>query len=108
MIFLDSSDPKEIKDITAWGVLSGITTNPLIIAKEAGNVDLEKRIREIIAVLLKTLAVLMCAVGGILLGVTIWALAGSSFPTLAFAFAALSFVCAAVVWWGSNVLIEGP
>ena len=50
MIFLDSSDPKEIKDITAWGVLSGITTNPLIIAKEAGNVDLEKRIREIIAV----------------------------------------------------------
>jgi transaldolase len=50
MIFLDSSDPKEIKDITAWGVLSGITTNPLIIAKEAGNVDLEKRIKEIIAV----------------------------------------------------------
>ena len=50
----------------------------------------------------------MCAVGGILLGVTIWALAGSSFPTLAFAFAVLSFVCAAVVWWGSNELIEGP
>jgi transaldolase len=50
MIFLDSSDPKEIKDIGAWGVLSGITTNPLIIAKEAGNVDLEKRIKEIIAV----------------------------------------------------------
>ena len=50
MIFLDSSDPKEIRDITAWGVLSGITTNPLIIAKEAGNVDLEKRIKEIIEV----------------------------------------------------------
>jgi transaldolase len=50
MIFLDSSDPKEIKDITAWGVLSGITTNPLIIAKEGGNVDLEKRIKEIIEV----------------------------------------------------------
>jgi transaldolase len=50
MIFLDSSDPKEIKDIGAWGVLSGITTNPLIIAKEAGNVDLEKRIKEIIEV----------------------------------------------------------
>jgi transaldolase len=50
MIFLDSSDPKEIKDISAWGVLSGITTNPLIIAKEGGNVDLEKRIKEIIAV----------------------------------------------------------
>src|SRR5678815_882897 len=26
MIFLDSSDPKEIKSITAWGVLSGVTT----------------------------------------------------------------------------------
>jgi transaldolase len=50
MIFLDSSDPKEIKDIGAWGVLSGITTNPLIIAKEAGNVDLEKRIKEIVEV----------------------------------------------------------
>ena len=34
-IFIDSSDPKEIKDLFAWGVLSGVTTNPLIIAKEA-------------------------------------------------------------------------
>jgi transaldolase len=50
MIFLDSSDPKEVKEISAWGVLSGITTNPLIIAKEAGNVDLETRIKEVIAV----------------------------------------------------------
>jgi transaldolase len=50
MIFLDSSDPKEIKDISAWGILSGITTNPLIIAKEGGNVDLETRIREVVAV----------------------------------------------------------
>jgi transaldolase len=50
MIFLDSSDPKEIKDISAWGVLSGITTNPLIIAKEGGNVDLETRIKEVIEV----------------------------------------------------------
>lgn len=47
MLFLDSSDPKEIKDIYAWGVISGVTTNPLIISKEAGNVDLEKRIREV-------------------------------------------------------------
>jgi transaldolase len=50
MIFLDSSDPKEIKDISAWGIVSGVTTNPLIIAKEAGNVDLETRIKEVIAV----------------------------------------------------------
>jgi transaldolase len=50
MIFLDSSDPKEIKDISAWGVLAGVTTNPLIIARECGNIDLEKRIKEIIEV----------------------------------------------------------
>lgn len=50
MIFLDCSDPKEVKEISAWGVLSGITTNPLIIAKEGGNVDLETRIKEVIEV----------------------------------------------------------
>ena len=49
MLFLDSSDPREIKDIFAWGVVKGVTTNPLIIAREAGNVDLEQRIREVIA-----------------------------------------------------------
>jgi transaldolase len=50
MFFLDSSEPKEIKDIFAWGIVSGVTTNPLIIAREAGNVDLGERIREVIAV----------------------------------------------------------
>lgn len=50
MLFLDSSDPKEIQEISSWGVLSGVTTNPLIISREAGNVDLEQRIREIIEV----------------------------------------------------------
>ncbi|HEY8041407.1 MAG TPA: transaldolase family protein [Polyangiaceae bacterium] len=49
-IFIDSSDPKEIKDLFAWGVLSGVTTNPLIIAKEAPDADLQERIREVIAV----------------------------------------------------------
>src|SRR2546425_8577147 len=48
MLFLDSSDPKEIKDIFAWGVVCGVTTNPLILAREAAGVDLEKRIREVI------------------------------------------------------------
>src|SRR6187551_2031013 len=42
MFFLDSSDPKEIKDIFAWGVVSGVTTNPLILALEA-------RIRDVVA-----------------------------------------------------------
>ena len=50
MLFLDSSDPKEIKEIMAWGVISGITTNPLIISREAGNVDLKQRIAEVCAV----------------------------------------------------------
>jgi transaldolase len=50
LFFLDSSDPKEVKDICAWGVISGVTTNPLIIVKEGGNVDLETRIRQVIEV----------------------------------------------------------
>src|SRR5215471_13147208 len=49
-IFIDSSDPKEIKELFSWGVLSGVTTNPLIIAKEAPDADLGERIREIIKV----------------------------------------------------------
>jgi transaldolase len=49
-IFIDSSDPKEIKDLYAWGVISGVTTNPLIISKEAPDADLGERIREILAV----------------------------------------------------------
>jgi transaldolase len=49
-IFIDSSDPKEIKDLYAWGVLSGVTTNPLIISKEAPDADLGERIREILSV----------------------------------------------------------
>src|ERR1700685_3815558 len=49
-IFIDSSDPKEIKDLFAWGVLSGVTTNPLIIAKEAPDADLGERIREVLGV----------------------------------------------------------
>lgn len=50
MLFLDSSDPAEIKEISSWGVLSGVTTNPLIISREAGDVDLEQRIHEVIKV----------------------------------------------------------
>ncbi|MGO8995330.1 MAG: transaldolase family protein [Polyangiaceae bacterium] len=49
-IFIDSSDPKEIKDLYAWGVISGVTTNPLIIAKEAPDAILSERIREVLAV----------------------------------------------------------
>src|SRR5690349_3061834 len=48
MFFLDSSDPKEIRDIFAWGVVSGVTTNPLILAREAGAADLGKRIHAVL------------------------------------------------------------
>ena len=50
MLFVDSTDPKEIEEIFAWGIASGVTTNPLIFAREAGEADLEQRIREVIAV----------------------------------------------------------
>lgn len=49
MFFLDSSDPREITDIFAWGVVAGVTTNPLILAREAAKVDLEERIRAVVA-----------------------------------------------------------
>jgi transaldolase len=46
-LFLDSSEPQEIKELFSWGVVSGVTTNPLILAREAGDVDLQERIREV-------------------------------------------------------------
>ena len=49
MLFLDSSDPKEIRDLGAWGVIAGITTNPLILAREAGKADLQERITAVVA-----------------------------------------------------------
>jgi transaldolase len=49
MFFLDSSDPVEIADIFAWGVVSGVTTNPLILAREAGSADLRQRIHDVLA-----------------------------------------------------------
>jgi len=49
MFFLDSSEPNEIRELFAWGVLSGVTTNPLILSREAATADLETRIREVIA-----------------------------------------------------------
>jgi transaldolase len=49
-LFIDSSDPVEIQELFGWGVLSGVTTNPLIISREAPDADLGERIRQIIAV----------------------------------------------------------
>ena len=47
MLFLDSSDPDEIRALFAWGVLTGVTTNPLILSREAPDADLETRIRAV-------------------------------------------------------------
>jgi transaldolase len=49
-LFIDSSDPKEIKDLYAWGCLTGVTTNPLIIAREKPDAALAEVIHEILAV----------------------------------------------------------
>ena len=49
-LFVDSSNPGEIKDLFAWGVLSGVTTNPLIISREQPDADLTEVIHEILAV----------------------------------------------------------
>jgi transaldolase len=47
-IFLDTASLKEIKDAASLGVVDGITTNPSLLAKEAG--DPEAILREICAV----------------------------------------------------------
>jgi transaldolase len=50
MLFLDSSDPREVRELFRWGVLSGVTTNPLILARESADVELEERVLELLAV----------------------------------------------------------
>ena len=50
MLFLDSSNPEEVKEIASWGVISGVTTNPLILAREAPDAALEDRVRQVLAV----------------------------------------------------------
>ena len=50
MLFVDSSEPSEIANIYAWGVASGVTTNPLIMAREGVGDDLEPRVRAILEV----------------------------------------------------------
>jgi transaldolase len=44
-LFLDTANLDEIKEINAWGVLNGITTNPTLVAKEG--VDFKTRVVEI-------------------------------------------------------------
>jgi transaldolase len=32
-LYLDTADLEEIREIALWGVLSGVTTNPTLVAK---------------------------------------------------------------------------
>ena len=48
-LFVDSSDPKEIKALFSWGSFSGVTTNPLIISRESPGADLAEVIREVLS-----------------------------------------------------------
>lgn len=45
-IFIDTANLEEIRDIHSWGILSGVTTNPSLIAKESGR-DFKEIIAEI-------------------------------------------------------------
>ena len=38
-LFLDTADIEEIREINRWGVLSGVTTNPSLVAKEGEDPD---------------------------------------------------------------------
>ena len=49
-IFVDSSDLNELRDCVAMGLCAGVTTNPLIITREAPGVDLRARILDIIEI----------------------------------------------------------
>ena len=44
--FIDSANIEHIKEIASWGILSGVTTNPSLIAKEEGT-DFKKVVLEI-------------------------------------------------------------
>jgi len=45
LLFLDTANLDEIKEIAAWGVLGGITTNPSLVVKE--HQDFKKLVKEI-------------------------------------------------------------
>jgi transaldolase len=38
-LFLDTASIEEIREVNRWGVLSGVTTNPTLVAREGGDPD---------------------------------------------------------------------
>lgn len=48
-LFIDSANVEEIREVSEWGVVSGVTTNPSLIAKEGRNfIQVVKEICEIV------------------------------------------------------------
>ncbi len=45
-LFVDTADIKEIEEAVSWGIVSGVTTNPSLIAKE-GRVDFKTVVQQI-------------------------------------------------------------
>lgn len=46
-IFIDTADINEIKEAVAWGVVSGVTTNPKLVSSLKGKISLKDKILEI-------------------------------------------------------------
>jgi transaldolase len=49
-IFIDTADIGEIREVARWGILSGVTTNPTLLSKNAGkrHEDIIKEIAEVV------------------------------------------------------------
>ncbi len=47
-LFIDTANVEEIREINEWGVISGVTTNPSLIAKEGR--DFKDVVREIVSI----------------------------------------------------------
>ncbi|MBN2380694.1 fructose-6-phosphate aldolase [candidate division WOR-3 bacterium] len=46
-LYLDTGNIDEIREIAGWGVVDGVTTNPSLLAKEAGRGDYRALLKEI-------------------------------------------------------------
>ena len=45
-LYLDTANLGELREAASWGILSGVTTNPSLMAKEKG-ADFQRTIQEI-------------------------------------------------------------
>ena len=46
-LYLDTGNIDEIKEIAAWGVLDGVTTNPTLLSREKVRGDYRTLLKEI-------------------------------------------------------------